>query len=98
MSVIGKEEVMHSSVLIIHSGGDSRRAPLNTVCGKAWATLNCHVSMKSTTSEPAACVANPILLLVQELSQLVRGMDTGIVIASSDVVLDIEVGLLLFAL
>ena len=29
-----------SKVCIIHSGGDSQRSPTQSVCGKAWSSLN----------------------------------------------------------
>ena len=37
---IGVLELNKARILIIHSGGDSRRAPLHSISGKAWASIN----------------------------------------------------------
>lgn len=46
-----------SRILVIHSGGDSQRSPLQSVCGKAW----CALSSSSSSSHAAApsAVASP---------------------------------------
>ena len=36
--LIGREALLKSRVLVVHSGGDSRRAPLLSVCGKVRTT------------------------------------------------------------
>jgi len=71
--------------LIVHSGGDSRRSPLHSVCGKAWATLNYSVD------EDKSFAASPILLLLVEFDLFFSKLTQGsIVVASSDVLLDIH--------
>ena len=73
-----------SKLLIIHSGGDSRRAPFHSVCGKAWASLNASIGTTNT-------LATPIILLIQELSSLAFSIPKGsMTIASCDVLLDIS--------
>jgi hypothetical protein len=82
VSQIGANGVAQSQILIIHSGGDSRRAPLYSLCGKAWTTINSTVD--------ASAVANPVLLLIDELSTFCRNLTPGsMVVASSDVMLHI---------
>ncbi len=55
----GHEKVASSRNLIIHSGGDSQRAPMYSVCGKAWMSLNeVHDDV----------VLNPLLHLIDELN------------------------------
>ena len=69
-------------VLVVHSGGESRRAPLNSLCGKAWTTLNSVVEGNE--------IASPIVLLISELSKFSKNLQLGsVVVASSDVMLDI---------
>lgn len=71
-----------SKVLIIHSGGDSRRAPLYSLCGKAWTTINALVD--------GEVIANPLVLLIYEISKFCVQLPNGsLVVASSDVMLDI---------
>lgn len=70
-------------VLIIHSGGDSRRAPLYSLCGKAWTTVNSIIG--------SSLVANPLALLINELSDFCMYLPyCSLVVASSDVMLDIS--------
>lgn len=78
--IIGRNKLVTDKIVIIHSGGDSRRAPLQSVCGKAWASIN-----------TAGQVSSPMALLVHELSLFCSNLPTGgaVVIASSDVLLDI---------
>ena len=61
-------------VLIIHSGGDSQRAPSQSVCGKAWSLL--------PTVPPKA----PVDLLIEQLLKLCAGA-RGVVVACGDVLL-----------
>ena len=61
-------------VLIIHSGGDSQRAPSQSVCGKAWSLL--------PTVPPKA----PVDLLMEQLLKLCAGAH-GVVVACGDVLL-----------
>lgn len=80
----GIEKLQNSRVLLMHSGGDSRRAPLYSVCGKAWSSLN------QATAQ--GVVMNPIILLVQQLSGLCKGLPQGsLVVACSDVLLDLQI-------
>lgn len=70
-------------ILIIHSGGDSRRSPLHSICGKAWATLNCSVDK--------SFAASPLRLLLVEFDLFFSKLSRGaVVVASSDVLLDIH--------
>jgi fucokinase len=72
-----------AKIAIIHSGGDSRRAPLHSVCGKAWANINC-------IADSSGMLGSPMALLVKELTSFCEHLQEGsIVIASSDVLLDI---------
>jgi hypothetical protein len=69
-------------ILVIHSGGESRRAPLNSLCGKAWTSVNSVLGNKD--------VSVPISLLLQELVHFCHNLQFGsLVVASSDVMLDI---------
>ena len=83
---IGRDELQKSRVLIIHSGGDSRRAPFHSVCGKAWSTMS---------TNPLSC---PLRLLINEINKLCSFGEKpeleagGVVIASSDVLLDLTSG------
>jgi fucokinase len=85
-SIIGRKALLNAKVAIIHSGGDSKRAPFHTVCGKAWASINAIQSGQ---------VATPLIMLIKELSLfcsdiLKKSYTNGcIVVASSDVMLDI---------
>ena len=86
---IGREALLSAKIAIIHSGGDSRRAPLHTVCGKAWASIN------AMQGEDESLVATPLTLLVEELSIFCASVlhpkrsEGCVVVASSDVMLDI---------
>ena len=78
----GIHEIARARVAIIHSGGDSRRAPLHSVCGKAWASIN------STQSD--CLLSAPLALMIVELNAFCCGLQPGsVVVASSDVLLDI---------
>jgi hypothetical protein len=88
ISNIGIDKVKESKVLIIHSGGDSRRSPLHSVCGKAWSSIN------STIHQYSNSFSTPMALLIKELSEFCINIDIGaVVIASSDVMLDIYNGI-----
>lgn len=78
-----EEVILQSKTLIIHSGGDSKRAPLHSVCGKAWASLNTNFSRD--------IISNPLSLLLTELSSIVQRIPTGsLTVASCDVLLDLS--------
>lgn len=103
---------------IIHSGGDSRRSPLQSVCGKAWSSLNCGmVSGDEGLDEEGGggageiCLhASPLTVLLRELGDILarlptidvdnnsgcssttnaRGCTGSILVASSDVLVSLE--------
>ena len=85
--IIGRKALSEAKVAIIHSGGDSKRAPFHTVCGKAWASINAVQSDR--------LLATPLSMLIAELSMFCRNILSSsyplgsIVVASSDVMLDI---------
>jgi hypothetical protein len=79
---VGNIVISKSKTAIIHSGGDSRRAPLHSVCGKAWSSLN--------AVHDDNVIATPIALLLAELSRFSEDLPAGsVVVASSDVLLNI---------
>ena len=86
-NLIGRSSLLKAKVAIIHSGGDSKRAPFHTVCGKAWASIN--------AVQNDSLLGNPLTMLIEELSRFCAGIlhssyTAGlIVVASSDVMLDI---------
>ena len=80
----GIEFMKSSKTLIIHSGGDSRRAPFHSICGKAWTSLNAHIGSMSI-------LATPLAILIEELSLLAPYIPTGsTTVASCDVLLDLK--------
>lgn len=89
-------------VVIIHSGGDSQRAPLHTVCGKAWATINSSLAEAfAVDSLSDACPSSNLKplsegystafsLLLKQLFSVAIAMHPGTVIVScSDVMLNL---------
>ena len=85
LQIIGREQLAGARVLIVHSGGDSQRSPMHTVCGKAFATINCHVGENKGESAP---YATSIALLIRELNATFSNLPEGsITVASSDVML-----------
>lgn len=77
----GLKDMSMLKVLIIHSGGDSRRAPLYSLCGKAWTTLNSQVEEKE--------LASPMLLLIQEIYNFCAHLPLrSLVVSCSDCLLD----------
>lgn len=85
--LIGRSLLTQAKVAIIHSGGDSKRAPFHTVCGKAWASIN--------AVQNERLLATPLTMLIEELSKFCAGILSSeyclgsIIVASSDVMLDI---------
>lgn len=76
----------HCKILIIHSGGDSQRAPLYSLCGKAWMSIN---SVIGGSRE----IASTLSLLILEISLFCSKLPgKSLVVASSDVMLDITTG------
>jgi fucokinase len=81
---VGENEVIHSKIAIIHSGGDSRRSPLQSVVGKAWTHINSAIADDGAPS-------TPLSLLIQELNIVAENMSQGsLVIASSDVLVSLS--------
>lgn len=84
-NIVGHEAVVTSKSVLIHSGGDSRRAPLNSVCGKAWSSINSQICEESIMD------ASPLLLLLYELMPIIAGASVGtVVVASSDVLVNLS--------
>lgn len=85
--IIGRSLLSKAKVAIIHSGGDSKRAPFHTVCGKAWASIN--------AVQGDRLLATPLTMLIDELTMFCRNIlspscsSGSIIVASSDVMLDI---------
>lgn len=87
VSLFGREDVLQRSVsVIVHSGGDSQRSPMHSVCGKAWASL------KSAGHE----ATHPIIRLLEEVSSICRKLPRGsILVGCSDVILNLPAASLL---
>ena len=86
LSYISDPDLFDKSVAIIHCGGESKRAPLHSVCGKGFATFN-------AVDEDNEELLNPVLLLLAELQRFCRegaNRQGFCVVASSDVLLDIH--------
>eukprot|EP01039_Chlorochromonas_danica_P018638 gene18638-22459_t len=82
----GLEDFSGERVLILHSGGDARRSPMYTVCGKAWMSLNMVYESGDTV-----LVANALLLLLDQLDGLARRCPLGsLVVASGDVLVSLS--------
>lgn len=92
-------------ILLIHSGGDSRRAPFYSVIGKAFMSLNGTVKdvskdktspeggEKDNEEEEEELIATPLILLIQELSRYFRSIPKeSLVITCSDVLLKLHDG------
>lgn len=76
----GEFSLTASKIAIIHSGGDSRRSPLQSITGKAWSNINC-INGRS--------IASPFSLLIEELNSLCSSLPSNsLVIASSDVLIN----------
>jgi fucokinase len=82
--------------LLIHSGGDSRRAPFYSVLGKAFVSLNSLVADSNSEGEREASndeelIATPLLLLIRELSEFFQDLPpNSLVITCSDVLLKLH--------
>lgn len=76
--------VLVSNVAIIHSGGDSRRSPLQSISGKAWSSLNCAWSSNKQEGQregerednegdsgEVSLYSSPLTVLLSELSDLI---------------------------
>jgi len=83
-------DVSTEKILLIHSGGDSRRAPFYSLCGKAWITLNATVGGADTSPAQSTLLANPLSVLIEELSRFATNLGPeSLMVASSDVLLDL---------
>ncbi|KAK8795498.1 hypothetical protein WA158_000155 [Blastocystis sp. Blastoise] len=78
---ISPDILSNSKIAIIHSGGDSRRSPCQSLCGKAWSAVN---------AENEGNVMTPFDFLLLNLSQLFAGSPPGIIVCSSDVLLKFD--------
>ena len=91
VSIHGEDVVKNARICIVHSGGDSRRSPLHTICGKAWATLNItveHPGQGEQPSEPG--YSHPLSVVINELVSFCRDIPTStLVIACSDILIRI---------
>ena len=80
LSYIPDSDLANKRVAVIHSGGESRRAPLHSVCGKCFASFNAELPEQSS----------PIALMILELLDFCKAIEGGfLLIASCDVLLDI---------
>jgi hypothetical protein len=86
----------NTRTLLIHSGGDSRRAPFYSVLGKAFVSLNSLVADSNSEGEREALndeelIATPLLLLIRELSTFFQDLPpNSLVITCSDVLLKLH--------
>ncbi len=88
MKQYGILDLSSKRTLVVHSGGDSRRAPLCSVIGKAWLNMNILID--------EAQVATPLLLLIKELSSSLKTLKVGsLVVSCSDVLLKLQPNLAL---
>lgn len=78
-SVLDPDVVRSSRVLIIHSGGDSRRIPQASAYGKAFSLL----PIPDGHGELFA----PIDLLIRDMTRVCSSVETGVFVASCDIVL-----------
>ena len=79
-------------VAIIHSGGDSQRSPLHSVCGKAWASINTSLMPCPTSDGPSSSgYATAFTLILSQLNSICSIMHPGTVLVScSDVILHLS--------
>ncbi|MDX9755056.1 MAG: L-fucokinase [bacterium] len=79
LSFIDPELLRTSRLLIIHSGGDSRRIPCSSVCGKAFSTL--------PAVRESGTLASPFLILLEKMTEICQSAEAGLFVASGDVLL-----------
>lgn len=84
LSIYGYERLSSYKCLLIHSGGESRRAPIHSVCGKAWASVN-------IDTKDQDFIMNPLLMLIEELSRVFQSNlpSNSLVVACCDVMVNI---------
>lgn len=79
---IGLSACNETKVLVIHSGGESRRLPTHSLCGKAW------LSMNHKLNDEVVC---PLLLLIMESVELCQNLSPPyIVVGCGDVLLQLK--------
>ena len=71
------DEIMSSKILIIHSGGNSQRAFIHSVCGKAWTTLNSTITTNTDTDDEVELLLSPMVLLIIELMKFSTNLSNG---------------------
>lgn len=86
---VSPDILANSKIVIIHSGGDSRRSPLQSLCGKvrerfrsdgqAWSAVN------SSLRED---IMTPFDFLLLNLASAFKDSPPGLIVCSSDVLLD----------
>jgi galactokinase/mevalonate kinase-like predicted kinase len=87
LKVCGISNLSQEKVLIVHSGGDARRSPMYSVCGKAWMSLNIDAR---TSKNEYQCIVNALLLLLEHFNGIATKCPVGsLVVASSDVLLSL---------
>jgi fucokinase len=80
---VGQSIVHNAKIVIIHSGGDSRRSPLHSVVGKAWSHINSSLDQEYPPSS--------LSILLHELEIVGEKMHKGsLVVASSDVLIHLS--------
>lgn len=78
-----QDSLKSQRVLLIHSGGDARRSPAYSICGKAWITLFDDSDESKSSSA--------LVQLIQQLSVLTSKLPIGsLVVACSDVLLTFD--------
>jgi hypothetical protein len=90
-SVFPSVDLSGTKTVLIHSGGDSRRAPFYSVVGKAFLSLNCVANTGNDEDEDV--VVTPLLLVLQELSSFAVICDlkeNSLIITCSDVLLSLS--------
>lgn len=78
---IDADTLQDAKILILHSGGDSRRIPQSSVCGKSFVSL-------PIVAEDGELLA-PLDLLLQQLDRICALAPPGLFVASGDVMLTV---------
>ena len=93
-NLISKDEILQSKVVIIHSGGDSRRSPLQSLIGKAWTQINTITTTsinEINENEIQNEISTALTLLIHELEIIGENMNEGsLIVASSDVLVNLK--------
>lgn len=89
VSSFPKESLVGHKVAIIHSGGDSQRSPLHSVCGKAWATINTYPD-SSVVRDSSDGYSTAFSLILTQLNLVARTLHpNSIMVSCSDVILNL---------